>query len=192
VPVLINYSGFKRAIDSAWLNVGTHGLFPPFLGESTLKVPVFYTGFVNSCTLIMATSSERPYKRLLIIDDDIEDQEIFIEAVRDVDQSIECQTALSGENAFTRFQSPLATMPDLIFLDMNMPKLNGKQVLREIKNHQRFSSVPVIMYSTSFAPSDIEEIKQLGAVYHLLKPSRFDDLCNALKHLLAVDWLKKN
>jgi CheY-like chemotaxis protein len=140
----------------------------------------------------MATSSIRPYKRLLIIDDDIEDQEIFIEAVKDVDKSIECETALSGENAFTRFQSPLVAMPDLIFLDMNMPKLNGKQVLREIKQHDRFASIPVIMYSTSFAPRDIEEIRHLGAVHHLLKPSRFDELCNALKYLLAVDWAKKN
>jgi CheY-like chemotaxis protein len=134
-------------------------------------------------------ASRSHYKRLLIIDDDVEDQEIFIEALKEVDASIQCNAALSGENAFSGFESESSVMPDLIFLDMNMPKLNGKQVLKEIKKHHRFAQVPVIMYSTSFAPRDIDEIRQLGAVHHLLKPSRFDDLCNALKQLLAVDWL---
>jgi CheY-like chemotaxis protein len=139
----------------------------------------------------MATPSNGLYKQLLIIDDDIEDQEIFVEALKEVDPSIECQGAVSGENAFSLFQSHSIDMPDLIFLDLNMPKMNGKQVLREIKKHERCARVPVIMYSTSFAPHDIEEVRQLGAAHYLLKPSRFDDLCNALKYLLTVDWRKR-
>jgi CheY-like chemotaxis protein len=82
-------------------------------------------------------------------------------------------------------------LPDLIFLDMNMPKLNGKQVLREIKKTRSLASIPVIMYSTSFAPRDIEEIKELGAVFYLLKPSRFDDLCASLTKILQTDWNTK-
>jgi CheY-like chemotaxis protein len=71
---------------------------------------------------------------------------------------------------------------------LNMPKLNGKQVLREIKNKRSLKAIPVIMYSTSFAPRDIEEINQLGAAYHLLKPSRFDDLCRSLDVILSKNW----
>lgn len=138
----------------------------------------------------MELTSPSTYKMLLIIDDDAEDQEIFMEAVREVDARIHCVTALSGENAFSKLESGAVTLPDIIFLDMNMPKLNGKQVLKEIKKHDVLAGIPVIMYSTSFAPRDIEEVKQLGAVYHLLKPSRFDDLCAALKRLLSIDWLK--
>jgi CheY-like chemotaxis protein len=144
----------------------------------------------------MVTDSKNLYKHLLIIDDDVEDQEIFIEALHEVDPSVACDSVVSGEDAFNFLEANRSRLPELIFLDMNMPKLNGKQVLKEIKKSEVFSRIPVIMYSTSFAPRDIEEIRQLGAVYHLFKPSKFDDLCNSLKHLISVDWLhpekKKN
>jgi CheY-like chemotaxis protein len=128
------------------------------------------------------------YSHLFIIDDDIEDQEIFIEAVREVSEHIHCSSSTSGEDALSHLEHKLKSLPDLIFLDLNMPKQNGKQVLREIKNIPGLKSIPVIMYSTSFAPRDIEEIRQIGAAHHLLKPSRFNDLCVALNTILAKDW----
>ena len=135
----------------------------------------------------MPTPAKNLYKQLLIIDDDVEDQEIFIEALREVDLAIECDTAISGEDAFDKLSK--RSLPQLIFLDMNMPKLNGKQVLRELKKNPATNGIPVIMYSTSFAPRDIDEITKMGAAHYLLKPSRFDDLCKALRHLLSIDWL---
>lgn len=135
----------------------------------------------------MLSPNRHTYKRLFIIDDDVEDQEIFMEAVREVDHGIECSSATNGEEALKRLQTN-NVLPDLIFLDLNMPKLNGKQILREIKNVSILKNIPVIMYSTSFAPRDIEEIEKLGAVYHLLKPSRFDDLCKSLQFILARQW----
>jgi CheY-like chemotaxis protein len=126
----------------------------------------------------------------LIIDDDVEDQEIFLEALKQVDPTVVCYTATSGEEAFKKMETEVVLLPDLIFLDLNMPKLNGKQVLKEIKNSRLLRDVPVIMYSTSFAPRDIDEVKQIGAIHHLLKPSRFDDLCQSLNYILAVDWGK--
>jgi CheY-like chemotaxis protein len=130
------------------------------------------------------------YRRLFIIDDDIEDQEIFMEALKEVDSTVQCFAAISGEDAFKQLEKDVIVLPDLFFLDMNMPKLNGKQVLSEIKKNKNLKSIPVIMYSTSFAPRDIQEIKDLGAAHHLLKPSRFDDLCNALKNVLFYEWRK--
>lgn len=134
------------------------------------------------------SSSRSLYSHLFIIDDDIEDQEIFIEAVKEVSDEIHCSTSTSGEEALLHLERESKKLPDLIFLDLNMPKLNGKQVLREIKNIPAFYKIPVIMYSTSFAPSDIEEIQQIGAAHHLLKPSRFNDLCAALNKILRQDW----
>jgi CheY-like chemotaxis protein len=135
-------------------------------------------------------SSTNIYKRLLIIDDDIEDQEIFMEALKEVDPTITCYSANTGDEAFKQLETDVVVLPDLIFLDLNMPKLNGKQVLKEIKRNNGLYAIPVIMYSTSFAPRDIDEINELGAVHHLLKPSRFDDLCNALNKILSTDWIK--
>jgi CheY-like chemotaxis protein len=130
------------------------------------------------------------YKRLFIIDDDVEDQEIFMEALKEVDSSIQCYAAISGEDAFKQIEKEIVMLPDLFFLDLNMPKLNGKQVLKEIKKNKNLVDIPVIMYSTSFAPKDIEEIKTVGAAHYLLKPSRFEDLCKALEYILRTDWQK--
>jgi CheY-like chemotaxis protein len=132
--------------------------------------------------------SQSLYSHLFIIDDDMEDQEIFIEAVKEVSEDIRCSSSTSGEEALSHLEYELKTPPDLIFLDLNMPKLNGKQVLREIKSKPALKGIPVIMYSTSFAPRDIEEIKLIGAAHHLLKPSRFNDLCTALNTILAKEW----
>jgi CheY-like chemotaxis protein len=128
------------------------------------------------------------YRKLFIIDDDIEDQEIFMEALKEVNDQIECSTSTSGEEALNTLQQSLPTVPDLIFLDLNMPKLNGKQILKELKNAPSLKSIPVIMYSTSFAPKDVEEIKVIGAAHHLLKPSRFDELCKSLGEILSHQW----
>ena len=128
------------------------------------------------------------YRTLLIIDDDVEDQEIFMEALKEVDPAVVCFTATSAEEAFRQLESRVAELPDLIFLDLNMPKLNGKQVLREIKKQEYLSALPVIMYSTSFAPRDIQEIRELGAVHYLHKPSRFNELCTALDQILSRTW----
>ena len=131
------------------------------------------------------------YKHLYIIDDDTEDQEIFIEAVKEVSESIECESSTSGEDALRHLEANAPQLPDLIFLDLNMPKLNGKQILKEIKNRASLRGIPVIMYSTSFAPRDVEEIKSSGAAHHLIKPSRFEDLCRALSDILAQEWPKR-
>jgi CheY-like chemotaxis protein len=136
-------------------------------------------------------NSQPGVKQLFIIDDDLEDQEIFMEAVKVVNDGIICYSAINGEDAIKQLTTDVVMLPDLIFLDMNMPRLNGKQVLRELKNTRSLVSIPVIMYSTSFAPRDIEEIKELGAVHHLLKPSRFDDLCKSLTQILSTDWQNK-
>lgn len=111
-----------------------------------------------------------------------------MEAVKEVDSAIQCFTSTNGEEALEELEKNESVLPDLIFLDLNMPKLNGKQILREIKNRNTLNAIPVIMYSTSFAPRDIEEISQLGAAFHLLKPSRFDDLCSALGEILTRGW----
>lgn len=127
------------------------------------------------------------YRTIFIIDDDVEDQEIFLEAVREVDPSINCSASTNGEEALEQLASG-DRLPDMIFLDLNMPKLNGKQILAGIKSIPRVSNIPVIMYSTSFAPRDLEEMQRVGAVHHLLKPSRFEDLCEALRQILTKSW----
>jgi CheY-like chemotaxis protein len=128
------------------------------------------------------------YHTILLVDDDEEDQEIFLDALTQVDPGLHCSFANDGEVAMKLLNGDALIKPDLLFIDMNMPKLNGKQVLAELKKSGNLEGVPVIMYSTFFGPKDIEEIINLGAVHYMVKATKFSDLCSSLNHILTTRW----
>lgn len=128
------------------------------------------------------------YHAILLIDDDEEDQEIFIDALKQVDALLHCAVAGDGEEAMALLNGDALVKPELIFVDMNMPKLNGKQVLAALKSSETTRDIPIIMYSTFFGPKDISEITTLGAAHHMVKATRFDELCSSLKRILSTNW----
>ena len=128
------------------------------------------------------------YRSILLIDDDTEDQEIFLDAMQEVDPRVRCVFANDAEEALRQLNEEIIVPPDILFIDLNMPKINGKQLLKEIKKAEHLKGIPVVMYSTFFGPQDIEEITTLGAVHYLIKATRFIELCNALKYILSKNW----
>lgn len=131
-------------------------------------------------------------KTFFIVDDDIDDQELFIEAVNEVDNSIQCVSASNCEEALDLLKNKKTSLPDVIFLDLNMPRLNGKQCLAELKKLAHLRHIPVIIYSTSSEKRDIEETTRLGAAHFLTKPNKFEELCKALSFVVAKDWNSHN
>ena len=125
------------------------------------------------------------YKKLLLIDDDRDDHEFFLEAINEIDSTITCKTFFDGEQALGQLRNSVDEIPDLIILDTNMPKLNGKQILAELKRIPNIKEVPVIMYSTIFSERDNIELRDLGASHYLSKPSKFEDFRSSLAELLT-------
>lgn len=121
---------------------------------------------------------------ILVVDDDIDDLMFFTDALAEIDPHIENVTAMNGIEAIRRLES-LAVHPDYIFLDLNMPKMNGKQCLKHIKNSVVFQSIPVIIYSTSRLQDDIDEVRALGAAAFLVKPNKFQQLKVEIAAILA-------
>jgi CheY-like chemotaxis protein len=121
---------------------------------------------------------------ILYVDDDPEDIEIFIEAVKECDGSTECLVARNGKKAMDILHADL--LPDFIFLDINMPVINGKAILTEIRKNKKFNTIPVVMYSTTINPAEIEEYKKMGANHFLIKHNHFQDLCDAVSTILRV------
>lgn len=136
------------------------------------------------------TPFQKP-KTFFIVDDDADDQEIFLAAVKKVDESIKCITVDNCEEALRKLKVADAQLPDFIFLDLNMPRINGRQCLVELKKYAHLKHVPVIIYSTSSLKKDIEETAQLGADMFITKPSRFEDLCKALTNVISLEWPRK-
>ena len=112
---------------------------------------------------------------LLIVDDDPDDKKLFIEAVKDFDPDIICNTASDGRQALELLHSG-DLLPDFIFLDLRMPRFNGKRFLLEIKKDEVLKKIPVIIYTTSREVEESKELKEIGAVYFISKPSNPEEI----------------
>jgi CheY-like chemotaxis protein len=121
---------------------------------------------------------------LFLVDDDIDDHEIFKSALAKVDGDHELITATNGYEALNML-SAANTLPDYIFVDLNMPRMGGLQFLKEIKKTDKLKNIPVIIYTTSSNPIDVARTKELGAVSFITKPSRFAELCSLLRSLIS-------
>jgi CheY-like chemotaxis protein len=130
-------------------------------------------------------------RKFLIVDDDTDDQEIFVAAVNEVDNSISCVAVDSCEDAINLLTHGSEDLPDFIFLDLNMPRMNGRQCLVELRKVALLNRIPIIIYSTSSLKKDIEETALLGADMFLTKPNKFDDLCKALNNVISLEWPRK-
>jgi CheY-like chemotaxis protein len=120
-----------------------------------------------------------------LVDDDVDDRFIFKEALEHINESIIFVSAYDGTDALDQLNSNNFTTPDIIFLDLNMPRLNGKELLVAIKKMKGYQNVPVIVYSTSSSPVDINKCMELGADGYMIKHNSFKQLCNDLKEVLS-------
>jgi CheY-like chemotaxis protein len=123
-----------------------------------------------------------------IVDDDPDDQELFIEALQGLDETCTCVTAFNGQEALQKLKDGMPDPPDFIFLDLNMPLMNGRQFLAEINKTNLIQDIPVIIYSTSTDTKDVVDTIQMGAVFFLQKPNRFEDLSKALAGIIFRKW----
>lgn len=119
---------------------------------------------------------------VLHVDDDPDDSALFCEAVKEAAPSFTCLVADSAASAF-EILSDRESIPDYIFLDINMPKINGLECLKLIKNNQSLNHIKVIMYSTASDPVQMKEFRKLGAGF-LPKPDRYETLVKNLTEIL--------
>jgi len=125
----------------------------------------------------------QPYKSILLVDDDADDRDLFAEAVTFIDPTIRITTKRDGEELMDYLK--VSTGYDLIFLDLNMPRKNGKECLVEIRANQRHAATPIIIYTTSLNPMDVEDTFAQGANFFLRKPNSFEELKDVLGYVLA-------
>lgn len=124
------------------------------------------------------------YKNILLVDDDPDDQEIFLSALESISAAIVCNIASSGVDALQKLQLNYLH-PDCIFLDLNMPLMSGQEFLVEIKKNQELKNIPVIIFSTTSHTKTIQLTKELGAHDFITKPDKYDELVNILKNFFS-------
>ena len=124
-------------------------------------------------------------KVLFLIDDDEDDREIFHEALKSYDPSVEMLFARDGVEALSILRTNRIT-PDVIFLDYNMPRMNGLDCLRQLKTNDQWKAIPTIMYTTSGDREQEKVVLLLGADHYMRKTNSFIHLCEELKRLLDI------
>ena len=125
---------------------------------------------------------------ILLVDDDEDDRKLFVEATKEVDNSINCLSASDGMEALDFLRDDRNTVPDYIFLDLRMPGLTGEECLIEMKKESRLATVPVIVYTTSRDVRESARLKQLGAAHFMSKPISPDDVYYMVSFVLNERW----
>jgi CheY-like chemotaxis protein len=113
---------------------------------------------------------------ILLVDDDPDDVGLFEEALGTVGPLVKFHSARNGLKALEVLLAANPVVPDVIFLDINMPEMNGWRCLAELKDSSLLNRIPVYMYSTSVTKIDEQRASSLGATGVFKKPERFDEL----------------
>ena len=127
-------------------------------------------------------------KTILLVDDDADDRKDFQEALNEIDDTIHCVSAKDGQQALQLLKSGNGALPDVIFLDLRLPRINGKQCLMQIKADDRLKHIPVIIYTTTKDEEVAEELQQLGAVHFISKPEDPEEIFYILSLVLEERW----
>ncbi len=136
-------------------------------------------------------SSEK-LKFVLLAEDDDDDQKIFKDAIDEAGLKVKLEIFNNGITLMSFLNGNHELNPDILFLDINMPRKNGIQCLEEIRNNKKWANLTIVIYSTSSYPPNIEETFSKGADLYLMKPNSFIKLSNSLKTILGKEWSKIN
>lgn len=134
-------------------------------------------------------------KTILLVEDNPDDVTLTIRALKKNHLLNEVVVARDGAEAldllFGKGDSPPITLPELILLDINLPKINGLEVLERIRAHERTCLLPVVVLTTSDEDRDRIESYRLGANSYISKPVEFEEFSKAVKQL-GIYWLAIN
>lgn len=130
-------------------------------------------------------------KNIFLADDDEDDRLFFEEALKEVCDDAVLTVAENGDELMEILYRPPVPMPDVIFLDLNMPKKNGFECLTEIKKNGDLKNLPIIIFTTSLQEESIKKVYSQGANYYVRKPTDYRQLKLVVEKLLAIDWLKE-
>ena len=123
------------------------------------------------------------YIKIYMADDDPDDRELFMSALEEVSKDLSLVMFHNGLQLISDLASPSRILPDIIFLDINMPFKNGIESLSDIRSNPLTARIPVIIYSTSNDPDLIAKTRSLGATLYAVKPSDYTKLKLSLIHI---------
>lgn len=128
------------------------------------------------------------YTHIILVDDDEDDRMFFTDAFEELKIKTKVATYNDGVYLMEYLKGTEDSLPDIIFLDLNMPRKSGMECLKEIKEDDRYKDIVIVIYSTSASEQDIEATFVKGANVYIKKPSNFKTLKKLLSHVVSTNW----
>ena len=123
---------------------------------------------------------------ILLADDDTDDCNFFKEALVKLNLSANLKTVNDGEELMQLLSNETIDLPNLLFLDINMPRKNGFECLSEIKKNDRLKDLPIVIFSTSNSRDSINHAFKIGANIYIRKPGNFNQLMQVIQHAIPI------
>lgn len=125
---------------------------------------------------------------ICLADDDEDDRLFFMDAFDELKINTKVSTFNDGVALMDFLNHEDSVLPNVLFLDLNMPKKNGVECLLEIKKNERLNDIAIAIYSTSSSEEHIEETFINGANIYIKKPSDFENLKKILSEVVTINW----
>ncbi|MBU3821810.1 response regulator [Flavobacteriaceae bacterium XHP0103] len=128
------------------------------------------------------------YIKIILADDDEDDRLFFTDAFDELKINTRVQTFKDGIYLMNYLNEDNVVLPNVLFLDLNMPRKSGLECLKEIKKDPKFIDIAIAIYSTSASEEDIEKTFVMGANIYIKKPSDFKTLKKVLSEVVTINW----
>jgi len=131
---------------------------------------------------------QEDYINIVLADDDEDDRLFFIDAFEELKITTKVKTFKDGVYLMEYLNNDAPSFPNVLFLDLNMPRKSGMECLKEIKQNPKFNDIAIAIYSTSASEEDIEKTFVMGANIYIKKPNDFNQLKKVLSEVVTLNW----
>lgn len=131
---------------------------------------------------------QEDYISIVLADDDADDRMFFTDAFEELKINTKVKTFNDGVELMEYLNEDGALYPNVLFLDLNMPRKSGLECLTEIKKSDKFKDMAIAIYSTSASEEDIESTFVMGANIYIKKPNDFKTLKKVLQEVITINW----
>lgn len=126
------------------------------------------------------------FEHIFLADDDPDDCDFFSEALQMLFPEVQLTVAHNGQRLIDTLTMPSNQLPDIIFLDLNMPLLSGIECLKKIRSHHKLKDCVVVILTTASHYQDIVDLYKLGANFFVTKPTEFSALPSLINKAIVM------
>lgn len=130
-------------------------------------------------------------RNVYLADDDCDDVELFQVALEEICGTCNFTSSKDGVDLLRKLSDASDSLPEVLFIDVNMPMMNGLDCLAKIRSQDNLKNIPVVILTTSATLFTIEKAFKLGANLFVEKPSHFDDLKSMIDKVVHLDWTNR-